>query len=109
MAEIHRVAGAVGGYTNRSRNDPTQYTAAARQTFACSFIDRVDPDRVLTEKEREARVKALKKAHYRALALRAIQARTKTSRKKNRGPAAAAEPRREVPRGAEPTSQSSAG
>jgi hypothetical protein len=50
-------------------------TAPGRAAFFQQFLDQVDPDRVLPERERIERAKALRKAYYAGLLLKALAAR----------------------------------
>jgi hypothetical protein len=50
-------------------------TAPARTAFLESFIDRVDPDRTLSEAERLRRAKHARRAHMLKLALSSARAR----------------------------------
>lgn len=51
-------------------------TAPAREAFERRFLDEVDPDRELPEKERNRRAKHAMNAHMARLALKASRART---------------------------------
>jgi hypothetical protein len=67
--------GKIGAYTQQSRHDPRETTAAARASFLAGFIDRVDPDRTLPESERLRRAEAARRAHMARLALASARAR----------------------------------
>ena len=53
----------------------TARTQAARDAFLEKFEQEVDPDGVLTPEERTARAEHLRKAHFKRLALKSVQAR----------------------------------
>lgn len=55
--------------------DPVARTAPAREAFAKSFEDKVDPDRVLPADERARRAEHARKAHFARMALKSAQAR----------------------------------
>ncbi|MGI8938879.1 MAG: hypothetical protein ACR2JF_11855 [Iamia sp.] len=55
--------------------DRAQRLAPARQAFADSFLDKVDPDHRLPPAERARRAENARKAHYQRLALKSAQAR----------------------------------
>lgn len=67
------IAGSIGGLVNRSRHNPKDYTAKARQTFIQSFYDATDPD--LPPMERAARAEAARKVYYLRLNLQGQQVR----------------------------------
>lgn len=68
-------AGRIGGYTTAARHDSRTITARARETFLASFVDQVDPDRVLPEQERLRRAEAARRAHFTRLAMQSAAAR----------------------------------
>jgi hypothetical protein len=51
-------------------------TAKARAAFLERFVDQVDPDRRLSERERLRRAESARKAYFARLALKSAQART---------------------------------
>lgn len=55
--------------------DPAARTAPAREKFDQRFLDAVDPDRKLPEKERQRRAVHARKAYFTALALKSARAR----------------------------------
>ena len=61
-------------------HDPTEATRPAREAFNKRFHDEVDPNRELSEQERERRVNHARKAYYTRLSLKASQARSKNAR-----------------------------
>jgi len=58
-----------------ANNDPIQGTAKAREAFLRSFIDKVDPDRILPEPERLRRAASARSAHFASLAYKSARAR----------------------------------
>jgi hypothetical protein len=66
----------MAAYAMHAKNDPKVTTAKARATFLARFVDQVDPDRTLPERERERRAEAARKCYYAGLALRSSQARS---------------------------------
>ena len=61
--------------TRWAKEDPGPTMAHARQAFLDSFLDDVDPDRVLPEAERIRRAEAARKAHYVRLAYKSARSR----------------------------------
>ena len=61
-----------------AKHDPVKGTAAARKAFLKKFIDQVDPDRVLPEKERMRRAESARKAYFARLSLNSSLARAQT-------------------------------
>lgn len=57
--------------------DPSARTKAARDQFDQRFLDEVDPDRTLSEPERQRRAQHARKAYFAALALKSAKARAK--------------------------------
>lgn len=55
--------------------DRSARTAPARTAFDRRFLDQVDPDRVLSEDERNRRAASARKAYFARLTLKSIQAR----------------------------------
>jgi hypothetical protein len=60
--------GRMGAYAVHARYDSRQTTAPAREAFLRRFLDEVDPDRVLPERERLRRAAAARKAYFTRLA-----------------------------------------
>ncbi len=67
----------IGGYSLHAKRDSKEVTAPARAAFLSSFEKQVDPEGLLSEKERQRRAKAARKAYFAKLALRSAQARRK--------------------------------
>jgi hypothetical protein len=63
-----RLAGRIGAYRLHATHDPRETTEKARAAFLASFVDEVDPNRVLPEPERLRRATAARKAHFATLA-----------------------------------------
>jgi hypothetical protein len=57
--------------------DPAARTAKARAAFTDRFQQEADPDGVLAPEERARRAEHLRRAHYKRLALKSVQARRK--------------------------------
>jgi hypothetical protein len=74
----------LGAFTLRSRHNPRDYTAAARETFLSSFERLVDPDHRLPGDERRARAAAARSAHFARLALKSAQVRAARSHQRVR-------------------------
>lgn len=55
--------------------DPRAATARAREAFWQRFLEEVDPEGVLPERERAVRAERLRKAHFAKLAARAREAK----------------------------------
>ena len=80
---LHRLAGRVGGFARAARYDGREMTAAARSTFAASFLTghgcrvcpRVDLPGDLMPGERARRAEALRRGHYARVALAGVRAR----------------------------------
>lgn len=75
LREERALRGRLGGLTTHARHDSHTITDAARAAFRQRFADEVDPDRVLSDTERDRRVDAAIKAYFARLALRSVQAR----------------------------------
>ena len=76
-ASQRRQRARIGGYALAAARDPQEYTRAAREGFRRRFLNEVDPDRTLSEAERDRRAKAAMRAHMTRLALKSAQARGK--------------------------------
>ena len=59
--------------------DSRDHTEPARRAFMSRFENEVDPNRVLSEAERQRRAEQAKKAYFTRLALRSVQARRRIS------------------------------
>ncbi len=57
-------------------HDRTEATRPAREAFNQRFLDDVDPDRELSEPERQRRAGNARKAYYVKLSLKSAQARS---------------------------------
>lgn len=69
-----------------SRTDnPTERTAPGRVAFLQRFYDQVDPDRTLTEAERERRAAHARRAHFAEMAARSAQARRRYASERRAG------------------------
>jgi hypothetical protein len=74
----------LGGLALSATHDPLEYTAAARQVFKDSFLEKVDPDGSLRKRNpREAarRAEAARKLHYASLAYKSVAARRRKEKK----------------------------
>ncbi len=58
----------MAAYMLHARHDPRETTRAARLAFNERFLDQVDPDRRLAERERLRRADAARRAHFTRLA-----------------------------------------
>jgi hypothetical protein len=58
----------MGAYTLHARYDPRATTKAARRAFNERFLDEVDPERRLPERERLRRADAARRAYFTRLA-----------------------------------------
>jgi predicted methyltransferase MtxX (methanogen marker protein 4) len=67
----------IGGLSRWAREDPKPAMAKARAGFDQRFIDEVDPERVLSEQERNRRADAARRAYFSKLALKSARARAK--------------------------------
>lgn len=67
----------MGAYAQQAKYDTRETTAKARSKFMASFEDKVDPDRVLSEAERQRRAAAERKLHFSRLAHLSAKARAK--------------------------------
>lgn len=59
--------------------DPVAGTLAARTAFREQFADQVDPDRLLTDEDREKLAAAARRLHYQRMALLSAAARRRYS------------------------------
>ena len=60
--------------------DPTEATRPAREAFNRRFLDEVDPDRKLSEQDRQRRAAHARKAFFARLSLKSAQARNRKGR-----------------------------
>lgn len=74
-----RLQAQLAAHARWSKSDPVAGTAAARAKFLERFIDEVDPDRTLPEKERVRRAESARRAYFTRLALKS--SRTRSERK----------------------------
>lgn len=65
--------------TRWAREDACEGTKKARDAFLDSFINQVDPDRVLPKAERDRRAESLRKAHFTKMALASARSRRRDS------------------------------
>ena len=71
----------VAAYMLHARHDPRETTQAARRAFDQRFVDQVDPDRRLPERERHRRAESARRAYFARLAyLSARRRRARGSR-----------------------------
>ena len=72
---LHALRGRIGAYATHSRHDPRETTANARRAFHDAFLDKADPDGVLSEEERARRAESLRREHFARLAYRSALVR----------------------------------
>jgi hypothetical protein len=65
----------MAAYTLHARYDPRDTTKPARRAFNARFLDQVDPDRRLPERERLRRAEAARKAYFTKLAYLSARSR----------------------------------
>jgi len=82
----------MGGLALAASHDSHEYTKAGRAAFRDSFVDQVDPDRLLPEPERERRAEAARRLHYTKLALKSAQVRAARKARKGAAQATSAAP-----------------
>ena len=70
-SELNRAA----AFTRVAREGGAAVSAPARAAFLQSFVDEVDPDRVLEPDERQRRVKAAMRAHFSKMAAKGAASR----------------------------------
>lgn len=58
----------MAAYMLHARHDPRETTQAARRAFDQRFLDQVDPERRLSERERHRRAEAARRAYFTRLA-----------------------------------------
>ena len=65
----------IAALTRWSREDPAANAARGQAGLMARFVDQVDPDRVLSEAERQRRAEAARRAHMAQLAFRSAKVR----------------------------------
>lgn len=70
----------MAAYTLHARHDPRETTKAARHAFNQRFLDEVDPERRLPERERLRRADAARRAYFTRLAYLSARKRRGASR-----------------------------
>ena len=70
----------MAAYTLHARHDPRETTKAARRAFNQRFLDEVDPERCLSERERLRRADAARRAYFTRLAYLSARKRRGASR-----------------------------
>lgn len=70
-----RLQAQLAAHARWSKHDPVEGTAAARAKFLERFVDEVDPERELPERERLRRAESARKAYFARLALKSSRAR----------------------------------
>ena len=70
--------GRLGAYRLHATHDPKITTAKARAAFLARFEREVDPNRTLSEAERQRRALAARKAYFTKLALQSSISRSKS-------------------------------
>lgn len=70
----------MAAYTLHARHDPRETTKAARSAFNQRFLDEVDPERRLPERERLRRADAARRAYFTRLAYLSARKRRGASR-----------------------------
>ena len=69
----------MAAYALHARYDPRETTKPARRAFDQRFLDLVDPDRRLPERERQRRAEAARKAHFTRLAYLSARSRRRSA------------------------------
>lgn len=77
----HVVRARMPAYTLHARYDPRETTKPARRTFNQRFLDQVDPDYRLPERERQRRAEAARRAYSTRLAYLSARSRRKRARR----------------------------
>lgn len=67
----------IAAYSLHSQVDSREHTKPARKAFLERFYNEVDPNRELSEAERERRAEAARKAYFTRLAYKSARARRK--------------------------------
>lgn len=65
----------LAAHAMHAQHDSRATSAKARAAFAKSFLDQVDPDRILPEAERLRRAESARSAHFSRLAFASSKAR----------------------------------
>lgn len=65
----------IAAHALHSQHDSRELTAKARAAFDRRFYDQVDPERVLSPKERERRVAQARSAYFQSLSWKSRRAR----------------------------------
>lgn len=73
--EFRKLRARQAAHTMHATHDSRETTAPGRKAFLDSFLDQVDPDRVLSEAERNRRADQAKRAHFTKMAMRSVKAR----------------------------------
>ena len=69
----------LAAHTRWAQQDSREGTRKARDAFRDSFLEKVDPDHVLPEEERQRRAESLRKAHFIKMALASARSRRSTA------------------------------
>jgi hypothetical protein len=72
--------GRMAAYRMHALHDPRETTRAARAAFSQRFLNEVDPERRLTERERLRRAEAARRAHFARLAYLSARRRARRVR-----------------------------
>ena len=67
----------MAAHSLHAQRDSRETTSAARKAFLERFENEVDPDRLLTEEERQRRALHARKAYFTRLALKSAMARSR--------------------------------
>ena len=70
----------IGGYALAAAHDSKEIHKPAQAAFLAKFEKEVDPDGVLSARERVRRATALKKAHFARMALASAKARRRKAK-----------------------------
>jgi len=70
----------IAAYKLHATHDSREITAPARRKFMERFVNEVDPDRVLPERERARRAECAKKAYFTSLSLESARERRKRAK-----------------------------
>lgn len=70
----------MAAYMLHARYDPRETTKAARRAFNQRFLDQVDPNGQLPERESQRRAEAARKAYFTRLAYLSARKRRSTAR-----------------------------
>ena len=77
----------MAAYMLHARYDPRETTKPARRAFNKRFLDQVDPDRRLPERERQRRAEAARRAYFTRLAYLSARSRRQARRRPSTEPA----------------------